>query len=165
MRVRINQPPDVGEILLAFRSAPRFVEKCPEFSLKNILDCGDLQRDAENLARRGTRHEREVTWIHLNLYAKLGVGGAHIETVRETFDAKTRGQDPLDENQILRCNGDIEVAADQRLHVSVCIDDAESDRVNVQEREERFAKARAVIDDSGPQCRGVQATPPASPGA
>ena len=133
--------------------------------MQDILDRRHLQRDAKDLARHRPGHKREVTRVHLNLHAELGVSRADIEAVLEVFDPKTRGEKALGELEVFCGNDDIEIPADQRLYIRVCIDDAESNEVIVQERKERFPESGPIVDHSGPQRGRVQATPPASPAA
>jgi hypothetical protein len=155
VRIAFDEPTDVCQILLPLRCATLLVEKRPQLALKNVFHGGDLQRDAEDFARRGARDERRVARIRLNLHAKLRASRADVHTVRKSLDSKTAGKKFFDAIEIFGGNGHIEIEADQRLGVgihSVAVNDAVSNGVVGEQRQKVVEEISAIVRHGFPVC-------------
>ena len=118
-RVDLEQPRDVGEVLLARARTSRVVCDRPDLALQEILDAGDGQAEPEHVARNCAIDERGVARIDLNLDSEVRAGLRHVETVREALDDEGLAQECVHAWQLIGGHGEVEIQAHDGLGVGV----------------------------------------------
>lgn len=156
MRKFLQQPRDVGEILLTFARPSCLIGDCPNFSLQDILHGGDRHGHTQNFPIDRTVQKSSVAWIGLQLDAQIGAGLGNIQAVRKALDIEILRQARLEILELISRHHDMQIEADKRFHICVDAlptDDAITDSELAKHVDELFQQVDVIHRDGFPECQ------------
>lgn len=152
--VRFQDPRDIRQVFLAFAGPWVRVQGSPNLPLHYIRQARDRQGASEHRPWLGSFDELEVSRIGLNLNPQVRIGNRNVQAMRETLESIPLSECALERGQLIHRDDEIEVEADERLHVGVdrlTTHDTVGDVFFLQKRNKRFEKIGVIHRDGFPE--------------